>query len=113
MRALRPAKSSHAPLALTGGLMAVLGTIVHARIGLHERVPDGRKLRHLGLRGWIAVQLVRDDLAWSLPAGGQHALEEAFRCKLIAHPFLESIICMLLCFAGGPPSANPARWSTR
>jgi hypothetical protein len=92
LRALRSAKSSHAPLALMGGLMAILGAVVHARTGLHEHVLDGRKLRDLGFRGWIAAQLVGDDLAWSLWAGGQHALEEAFRCELVLRQF--SVCCI-------------------
>ena len=66
LRALGPAKTSHASLAFTGGLMAVLRAVVHPSAGLHEQVADVRKLRDLGLRGRIATQLVGDDLAWSL-----------------------------------------------
>jgi len=81
---LWPAKSSHAPLAFTGGLMAVLGTVVHAGTGLHEHVPHVRKLRDLGLRCRVAAQSVGDDLAWCLWAGGKHALKEALCCALVA-----------------------------
>jgi hypothetical protein len=63
MRALRPATSSHARLALTGGLMAVLGTVVHARIGTQEHLLVGRELRDLGLCGRIAEQLAGDNPA--------------------------------------------------
>ena len=56
LRALRPAKSSHAPLAFTGSLMAVLGAVVHARTSLHEHMPPHvRELQDLGLRGRLAV----------------------------------------------------------
>jgi len=51
---------------------------------LPTRVPDGRKLRDLCFRGWVAAHLVGDDLARSLGADGEHALEEAFRCDLVA-----------------------------
>ena len=76
--------------------MAGLGTVVHARIGTQEHLLVGRELRDLGLCGRVAEQLAGDNPAWSLRAGGKHALEEAFRCKLVAHPFLESVICVFL-----------------
>ena len=64
--------------------MTVLGAVVHAGTGLHEHVPHVRKLRDLGLGGRVAAQLVGDDLARSLWAGGEHALEEALRGRLVA-----------------------------
>ena len=62
LRALRVAKPTHAPLALTRGLMAVLGAIVHASAGFDEHVLDVGQLRHVGLRGRVAAQLIGDDL---------------------------------------------------
>ena len=47
LRALGPAKTSHASLAFTGGLMAVLRAVVRPSAGLHEQVADVRKLREL------------------------------------------------------------------
>src|SRR5689334_3345198 len=84
LRAFGPAKTSHAPLALTGGLMAVLGVVVHPSTGLYEHVAHARKLWDLGLGGRIAAQLPGDDPAWNLRADSEHALEEAFGCDLVA-----------------------------
>ena len=100
--ALRPAKASHAALALTGRLMAVLGAIVDSGTGLHEYVPHVRKLRDLGLGGWIAAQLVGHDLARSFWTSGQHALEEAFRCELVA-PLLQKDIELGAMLIDGAP----------
>ena len=102
LRALRQAKASHAPLALTGGLMAVFGAIVHAGTGLHEHVPHVRKLQDLGFRGWTAAQLVGNDLAWCLRAGGEHALEEAFGCDLVAAFLQKNVEFSAMLIDGAP-----------
>ncbi len=78
LRALRVAKPTHTPLALTRGLMAVLGAIVHASAGFDEHVLDVGQLRHVGLRGRVAAQLIGDDL---LRGTGQ---ERSTRWKMIA-----------------------------
>ena len=64
--------------------MAVLGAVVHAGADLHEYVPDGRKLRDLGLGGRVAAQLGGDDLAGSHWASGEHALEETLCGRVVA-----------------------------
>ena len=52
--------------------------------GLHEHVPHVRKLWDLGFCGQIAAQSVGGDLAGNLRASREHALEEAFRGRLVA-----------------------------
>lgn len=85
--AFRVAESAHAPLAFTGGLMAVLGPIVHAGGGLHEHMFDTRELWNLVLCGRVAAQLGGDDLA-RCQAGAQHPLEEALGLSFVA-PLLQ------------------------
>lgn len=85
--AIRVAKSTHAPFAFTGRLVAVFGPIVHAGSRLLEHVPDAGQLRNIGFRGQVAVQLIGDDLA-RLRAGAQHAQEEAFGRSVVA-PLLQ------------------------
>ena len=49
LSAPRRTKATHAPLTLTSGLVAVLGSVVHAGAGLHEQVLHLGKLRDCAL----------------------------------------------------------------
>src|SRR4030095_14300585 len=60
------------------------------------------KLRNHGLGGRVAAQSVGDDLAWCLRAGGEHALEEALRCDLVA-AFLQKDIELGAMLIDGAP----------
>src|SRR6218665_3427484 len=100
--AREPAKAPHAPLPFTGGLMAVLGTVVHPRAGFHEDMPDLRKARDGGLGCRVAAQLVGHDLAGHLRAGGQHALEEALGCPLVAALLYKDVDLGAMLITGAP-----------
>ncbi|MGF6292622.1 hypothetical protein QFZ98_004483 [Paraburkholderia youngii] len=64
--------------------MAVFGTVVHPGRSLDEDVLDVCQSGNFGLRGRIAAQLIGDNPSWRVGTGGQHAVEEALCCGLIA-----------------------------
>jgi hypothetical protein len=77
--------------------MAILGPVVHPRRRFHEDMLDADKRRYLGFRGWIAAQLVGDDLARAIWISGQQALEEAFRGRGITAFLQQDIeLCPML-----------------
>src|ERR1700687_3533527 len=85
--ALRVAKTAHAPLAFTRGLVTVLRSVVQPRCCFDEHVFHARQRWNLRLRGRIAAQLIGDDLARHR-ARAQHAFEETFGGGLVA-PLLQ------------------------
>ncbi|VWB32824.1 collagenase [Burkholderia lata] len=54
LRSFRVTEPAHAPLALTGRLMTILGPVIHACSSIDEHVFDAGQLGDLGLRGRIA-----------------------------------------------------------
>src|SRR5471032_1527516 len=81
--AFRVAKATHATLALTCRLVAILCAVVQPGCRFDEHVLHVRQLRYLRLGRGIAPQLIGDDLARH-GVRAQYTLEEAFGGGLIA-----------------------------
>ncbi len=84
LSALGQAEAPHTPFAFPGWLMTILGAVVDAGTGFDEDVFDVCQFGNFGLRGRIAAQLIGDNPSWRVGTGGQHAVEEALCCGLVA-----------------------------
>jgi len=93
--------------------MLVLGAVVYAGAGLDEHMPDNRQLRDLGLGDQVAARLVFDDLAGILRASGEHALEEAFRGRLVAALLQKDVEFGAMLIEGAPQQIRLRRAASR
>jgi hypothetical protein len=101
VRATRIAKAAHLPFKPAGRLVAVLGTVAHARSRLDENVLHMSKLRNVSLRRRIAAQLpetpeVTDPLTHRR---GQTLLERALKRRELLFGKLQARALALKPFA--------------
>jgi hypothetical protein len=102
LRALRNPEAAHPALAFTRGLVAVFSMVIDPGTGFDEHMLDVRQLGDLRLRGWVAAQLVGDDLARHFRTSRQCALKKPLGCSLVATLLQQDIEFGAVLIGGSP-----------